>query len=241
MKNLVDLHTHTVFSNHAYSTLSENIDQAISLGLKYFGTSDHQPDTTDHGAKKSNFSNISVTPKNYRGTNILKGIELNAGPNLLQSIESFKFLDKLDYYIVGFHTYDYPANDDIEGNTNYYIEASNIEKVKILAHIDDGRFPCDYRRVIKNCIESNTLIEINNSSLREHSSRKNSYDNLKEIIGICKELNCPVILNSDAHIKYDVGNVDLAYGLCKDMMLSDELIVNRNLDLLKKYFMKGEK
>lgn len=235
MKNLVDIHTHTVFSNHAFSSLTENVDFAVSLGMKYLGISDHQPDKDGKGAKRSNFTNLKVVPNNYRGLNILKGIELNVGPNFKNSIKDFNFLNKLDYYLAGFHTYDYEANDDIDGNTEYYIDACKIDKVKVLVHIDDGRFPCDFRKVIETCIKTDTLIEINNSSLRQGCSRLNTYENLVEIIKICKELNCPVILNSDAHIKYDVGNVDLAYGLCKDLMLSDDLIVNRNTDLFKKY------
>ena len=40
-KSLIDLHTHTIASGHAYSTLQENIDQAKKKGLKVLGTSDH--------------------------------------------------------------------------------------------------------------------------------------------------------------------------------------------------------
>jgi len=41
MKLLMDLHTHTIASGHAYSTLKENIDEAKNKGLKILGTSDH--------------------------------------------------------------------------------------------------------------------------------------------------------------------------------------------------------
>lgn len=41
MKLLFDLHTHTVASGHAFSTLKENIEEAAAKGLKAMGTSDH--------------------------------------------------------------------------------------------------------------------------------------------------------------------------------------------------------
>ena len=44
MKLLFDLHTHTVASGHAFSTLKENIEEAAAKGLKAMGTSDHYRD-----------------------------------------------------------------------------------------------------------------------------------------------------------------------------------------------------
>ena len=35
MKAIMDLHTHTLAAGHAYSTLLENIDAALAMGLQY--------------------------------------------------------------------------------------------------------------------------------------------------------------------------------------------------------------
>lgn len=43
MKALIDLHTHTIGSGHAYSTIKENIEEAQRIGLSILGTSDHAP------------------------------------------------------------------------------------------------------------------------------------------------------------------------------------------------------
>ena len=37
MKALIDLHTHTLVSGHAYSTIKENVEAARLAGLKYIG------------------------------------------------------------------------------------------------------------------------------------------------------------------------------------------------------------
>ena len=41
MKALIDLHTHTLVSGHAYSTIKENVEAAKLAGLKYIGLSEH--------------------------------------------------------------------------------------------------------------------------------------------------------------------------------------------------------
>lgn len=43
MKALIDLHTHTLVSGHAYSTIKENVEAAKLAGLKYIGLSEHAP------------------------------------------------------------------------------------------------------------------------------------------------------------------------------------------------------
>lgn len=35
MKNLIDIHTHSVSCSHAYSTIKENYDRAKELGFTY--------------------------------------------------------------------------------------------------------------------------------------------------------------------------------------------------------------
>ena len=48
MKLLVDTHTHTVASGHAYSTLRENALFAAKKGLEAFCCTDHGPGTVSY-------------------------------------------------------------------------------------------------------------------------------------------------------------------------------------------------
>ena len=43
MKDIMDLHTHTIASGHAYNTLYEMVQAAAGAGLSLFGSSDHAP------------------------------------------------------------------------------------------------------------------------------------------------------------------------------------------------------
>lgn len=234
MNNLADLHTHCVFSKHAYSSLTENIEEAYTVGLKYYGISDHQCDHINFGADKQCFANLKVVPESYKGMKILKGAEFNVGEHLKDSIDLIgKFLD---YGVASIHGYIYDHNHTIQENTNFYLEAINYPLIKILGHIDDGNFLSDYNTVIRACKENKVLVELNNSSLKSDGYRLNAFENMSTMIKICKEINCPVILDSDAHIKYDIGRVDKVYDLAKDLGLDDTLIANINTDIIEDYF-----
>ena len=55
-KYALDLHTHTVASGHAYSTLKENIEYARETGLQILGSSDHAP-LMPHSTQEYFFTN----------------------------------------------------------------------------------------------------------------------------------------------------------------------------------------
>lgn len=233
MQNKVDLHTHSLFSRHAYSSLTENIEKAYDVGLEYYGFSDHQHDRFNFGADRHNFINLGVIPKSYNGMKILKGVELNVGEYLKDYIDFYT--KNCDYGIGSIHAYDHGYDHTAEENTKFYLEAINYPLIKILGHIDDGHHPCDYHEVIKACKENKVLVELNNASFK-NDFRLNGLENQKKMIEICKELNCPVVIDSDSHIKYDIGNVTLAYEHAKDCGLSDDLIANINTSIIDDYF-----
>ena len=47
MQYLIDLHTHTIASDHAYSTIMELVSQAKVKGMSLFAVTDHGPDVSD--------------------------------------------------------------------------------------------------------------------------------------------------------------------------------------------------
>ena len=57
MKAIMDLHTHTLAAGHAYSTLLENIDAALAMGLQYLGMS------TDRLPREARIISFSVIIK----------------------------------------------------------------------------------------------------------------------------------------------------------------------------------
>ena len=72
----IDLHTHTLNSGHAFSTLSENIEQASKVGLKVLGISDHGP-AMPGGTHRFYFQNFGIIPRQIKDLRLLCGVEAN--------------------------------------------------------------------------------------------------------------------------------------------------------------------
>lgn len=224
MKPLVDLHCHTISSGHAFSTLKENIDEAKLKGLKVLGISDHavsMPGT----AHEFYFSNLGVIKKEINGVRILKGIEANI-MDYEGTIDVSKDLcEKLDYIIASLHP---PCikPSSLEDNTRAVIKAIENPYVKIIGHPDDSRYPLDYRKVVQAAKENNVLIELNNSSLKPNGFRQNARENYITILNLCKEQGVKIIISSDAHIYYEVGEFSYALELLQEINFPDSLLAN---------------
>jgi putative hydrolase len=100
---LADLHTHTIASGHAYSTVTELAVAAEARGLELIAVTDHGP-TVPQGAHLWYFWNLKVVPSVLNGVRILKGCEANPSLAEENGIDlPDVVLDKLDFVAVGFH------------------------------------------------------------------------------------------------------------------------------------------
>lgn len=230
MKQIMDLHTHTSFCNHAYSSLKENMEYSQEIGLEVLGWSEHgygMPTTT----VKPMFLNFRVIQDYYKDVRILKGMEANIYDYSGRIFEQ-QFLGRMDYVIASLHKNTITPGSRQE-NTHALIKACENPHVNILGHIDDGSYLIDYKAVIEKASEKNIAIEVNNSSFIEKTFRKNSKENIQIILDLAKEYKVPIILNSDAHIYYEIGNVDLAMEQVEINDFPEELIINNSIKKLE--------
>ena len=236
MHDKMDLHTHTIASGHAYSTLTEMIRAAADQGLELYGCSDHGP--TMKGTLGAHyFINFKVIPRELFGVKIVMGAELNildpsGSVDLPEST-----LGKLDYAIASIHPTCYTGKT-MEENTAAYLAAIKNPYIQIIGHPDDGRFPADYEALAASAAEHGKLLEINNSSLSPQSFRKNSHENCIAILEQCRRYQTHIIVNSDAHFFCDVGNHVLAMDLLKEVHFPEELVVNTSLSKAVEFFPK---
>ena len=144
----LDLHTHTVVSGHAYSTLNENIAAAREHGLTIYGVSDHTPKMPG-STHLFYFRNLHVVPEFVQGIRVLKGAELN-----VMDVEGHVDLDEstlkmLDYAIASLHVPCFGTAHTEAENTQAMINAVQDPYVKILGHPDDSRaYPIDQGAVV---------------------------------------------------------------------------------------------
>lgn len=234
MKAIIDLHCHTVASGHAYSTIKENIDEAKVKGLKYVGVSDHAPGMPG-STHPYYFGNLGVIKNEINGVNILKGIEANI-IDLDGNIDIPKdVVGKLDYVIASFHPPCIKSGSK-EENTKAILRVMDNKEVKIIGHLDDSRYPVDYEIVVKKAVETNTLLEINNSSLRENGFRVGAVENAKQMLETCKKYKAKVILGSDAHIYYQVGSFENCEKILKEVDFPGNLVVNYSEEYIREIF-----
>ena len=104
--------------------------------------------------------------------------------------------------------------------------------MKIIGHPDDARYPLTYRAVVQAAAREKVALEINNSSLAPTASRKGAHETLPEILKLCMEYRVPVIAGSDAHIYYDVGNLEYAEEMLVRCGFPEELVINTDLKKL---------
>ncbi|MGL5652368.1 MAG: phosphatase [Paraclostridium sp.] len=234
MNAIIDLHCHTIASGHAYSTIKENIDEAKSKGLKYVGVSDHAPNMPG-STHPFYFGNLGVIKEEINGVKVLKGIEANIMDFDGNIDIPSDVVGKLDYVIASFHPPCItPGN--IHENTKAILNVMENEEVKIIGHLDDSRYPVDYEKVVVKAKETNTLLEINNSSLRPNSFRVGAIENAKVLLNLCKKHEVNVILGSDAHIYYQVGSFENCTKILEEVNFPGNLVVNFNEEYIKEYF-----
>ncbi len=223
----LDVHTHTVASGHAYSTIDENVRYGAQQGLELVGISDHAPKMPG-GTHNFYFINFRVIPEYLHGIRVLKGAELNILDTSGRLDLKKGLLRRLDYAIASLHV---PCIEpmDRDESTQTLINVITNPFVNIIGHPCDPRYPLDIPAVVKAARDNNTLLEINNSSLDPRGSRAGGEGEILELIKECKRQDLPVILGSDAHFYTQVGGFDNILPLLEEAEMPDELIVNTSV------------
>lgn len=229
-KFLVDLHTHTIASGHAYSTFKENIDYARETGLLLLGISDHSP-KMPYSTNDFYFINVNIIPRQFGDLRLLVGAELNImDENGTVDLEK-RFLDRIDYAIASMHPPCIsPKNMDYDKNTMAFINAVKNPYVKIIGHPCDPRYPFDIKKVVQTAIDNNTLLEVNNASYNKNNGRAGGEAITVEMLKECKKQGMPIVLGSDAHFYSLIGDFSRAKAVCDEAEFPDELIINYDVE-----------
>ena len=158
----LDVHTHTIASGHAFSTLQEMAQAAADKGLKLLGITEHSagiPGTCD----PIYFRNLHVVPRQMYGIELLLGAEINI-TDFNGNIDMDEFyLRMLDIRIAGIHSLCY-THGTKEQNTNGMVNVISNPYINIISHPGDGTASLDFEPLVLASKEHHTLLEINNSS-----------------------------------------------------------------------------
>ena len=220
----LDVHTHTLASGHAYSTLQEMVHSAAEKGLEILGITEHAPGIPGT-CEPIYFRNLHVVPRNLYGVRLLLGAELN-----ILDAEGTLDLDEeyyrmLDIRIAGIHSLCWKGGTTDE-NTTGMVNAIRNPWTHIISHPGDGTASLHFLPIVLAAKETRTLLEINNSSLNPVRHKDTARANNLEILRLCKQYEVPVILGSDAHFSGAIAEYDLVLPLLQETDFPEALIVN---------------
>lgn len=231
MKILTDLHSHTIASVHAYSTVKEIIDTAKEKGLLAVAITDHAMELCD-APMEWHFSCLRKNvPEVVDGVRVLVGCEANILDKTGRIDMPEDILKRLDIVIASIHPPCYYAKAGGD-HTSTYMGVLENPYVDILGHSGSPYYQYDIEKVVKRAKELNRLIEINAHSFDE---RPKNIERCRMIAKACMEIGTGIVVNSDAHSCYSIGEVTLAVNMLEEINFPEELIINRNLESLEKY------
>lgn len=239
MKLVLDPHTHTIASTHAYSTLTENVRHAAQIGLELIGITDHAPAMPGVNTERY-FFNLSTVPRELFGVEVLCGAEFN----ILDYNGSLDIpLDHDETYDIGIASLHKPCipPGSIEENTLALTNAMKNPYVHIIGHPGEKKFPIDIREVVSAAMKTGCLLEVNEASLIPGGFRSGGEKNVAEIVKLCKKEGYPVVLGSDAHFFTYIGDFTNCIKLLDELDFPEELVLNTSPRLFKEFLSKKPK
>lgn len=235
MKILVDTHCHTLACDHAFSTVGEIALDAKEKGMEMVAITDHAPAMSD-SPHEWHFSCMKFLPRQYKEIYILRGaeaniIDYNGGLDLPQWI-----LKDLDIIIASLHE---PCMKPgtIEENTNAVLKCIENEYVTIVGHIGNPAFAVNYEEIVDAVLKHHKLIEINNHSFK---MRKGSAGNCEKVARLCMERGASIVVSSDAHFAFMVGELDEAQAMLDGIGFPEELVQNTTAEKLLNFLKAGK-
>ena len=223
-KVLLDAHTHTVASGHAYSSLQEMAKAAADKGLEVLGITEHGP-SIPGTCSTLYFKNMYIVPRQREGLRLMLGCEINILDTRGTLDIDDTLMDRMDIRIAGIHSICWKGGTRTQ-NTDGMLAAIEHPKMHIISHPADGTADLDFEALVVAAKRAHTLLEVNNHSLAPIRHFTKARENNLELLRLCKRHDVPVILGSDAHITYQIAQYDRIIELIHETQFPTELIMN---------------
>ena len=258
LQNRCDVHTHTLFSRHAYSTVREDVLAARDAGLELLGVTDHFSDMLYLSADLTHadvrdyqyFVNSVIWPRVWEGVRVLHGAEADVrtlegrlfGQDVMLERDLVGIpLDgtgslydhvvaSCDYVIASVHYREFARDATVAQGTEMYLGALAQPKVLVLGHTGRAGVPFDVSELVGEAARQHKLVEINSHSLEARRREGRTWKTCRKIAETCAELGCQIVISSDAHICCDVGSVSAALEMLDEIHFPQELVATRSAE-----------
>lgn len=231
IRTYADLHIHSLASQHAYSTLAELCDAARAKQMTAIALTDHGPSMPD-GAIPHHFFCLTGLPDMLDDLHFYRGAEANITNYEGQLDMEENLLSRLDFVIASYHIECIrPASVSL--HTQGLIRAIANPHVDAIGHCGNPVFEIDPEPVVAACARHGKIIEINSASFKV---RPGSSRICRETAALCIRYQVPVIISSDAHSKWQLGDHSAAISMLEELNFPEELILNGAPGRAEAYF-----
>lgn len=249
---IADLHSHTIFSKHAISTLKENIEEAKSKGIRYLAVTDHVFYSGNEMENKNESARIKALSRaaSVKDLCVISGAELNIGQ--VNEFINTVIKQYATWRPIGIHGWWF----DISASTldllyEKFEQAVSSGFCTAIAHPERelfkvnngeyGKFVGDeikeyLTKIVLLAKEYNIPLEVNENTIK--INEEGALDRLEFWIKIAKKNNCVIYLGSDAHYCDEVGSFENVIRLLNKIKYPKDLIINCSDELLSKYVLQ---
>lgn len=226
------MHSHTIASGHAYSTVNELAAAAAEKGLRAIAITDHGP-ALPGGPHLYHFGAMRFIPSEINGIRIFLGCEANivSADGSIDIPENY--LQRLDFVMAGFHELCGFDSKGTVSNTRAMINAMRNPAINAISHPGNPAFPVNYEAIAEAASETSTALEINNSSFS--FSRCGSRPNCENLAKEIKRFNSPVVVGSDSHIAQNIGMFSDALHVITHAEIDEKQVINSSMERLLKF------
>lgn len=234
LKIKADLHTHTIASGHAYSTVDEMAKSASEKGIKLIAITNHGPKMPG-GPHQFHFGNMRIIPDNLYGVRIISGIEANIMNDGSIDLPEER-LKRLDFVAAGIHSdAGYNLNNK-KDNTRVIIKAMKNPYVQMITHPANAAFPINIEKVVEAAAEFNIILEANASSFYDFKlGRRGNHEMSIKLCKMAKNKEVPLSLNSDAHFHTEVGDITFLNDVIQRAELTEKDIINSSTEKVNNF------
>ena len=231
-----DLHTHTIASTHAYSTITENAKYASEIGLPAIAMTDHyikMPDSPHFW----HFGNLCVLPHKLFGVTVLKGAEVNIFNYNGELDADEDMLKKLEWVVASYHKYTFPDYSPMDEKTvtDGYMKALRNPHVDVIGHPTTDFFPTDFDRFVKGCKEYGKYPEVNESSMK---NKPGASKNVVYMLEACKKHEVPIVVNTDSHFWAEIAKTPICEKILTELDFPRELVFNAEWGRVREHIIK---
>ncbi len=213
-----DLHCHTSY-NGGENTIEEMAEEAIKMGYSYLGITDHSKSLKiENGLDEKRLleqkKEIEKLNKKYSNFKLLSGIEADILKDGSLDIDD-KVLEELDYVSISIHSSFKMTKREmtqriLKAMENPYVKTLNHPTGMVLGKREG--YNVDIEAIIKKAKERKIALEINS-----YRSDLNS-----QLAKMAKESGVKLVINSDAHNKKELHNIQFGIYIARRAGLTKE-------------------